>query len=238
MGNRVTLYNLTEAVPISYLRLRSLDEAPESLRNILATFEHAQITDTNNTGIPIPWMLYFGLEDFQSAKVPWSGGTSQDLQMPCTSVRQARQRILDARPIFDRLAGDAAIGNEYWREAIELLEGLPFPYLAMDHIEWYCCVSDDPVEDCMAFKLAYSNGAPEDDFLIEWSCYTDNTKPYSHAEWTRWVKRFDRNDVRQMNAIALGYGLSQYDSLDIYEGLGPHSKGPTVLKRHTARRTG
>jgi hypothetical protein len=237
VGNRVYLYNLTGAVSAADLRLDSIDQAPESLRGTLSDIKHTEICDTNNTGIPIPWMLYFGMEDFQPAKVMWSDDTTKELQMPRTSVGQARQRILDARPVFERLAGDVAIAKEYWQEALDLLERLPFPFLAMDHLEWLSMTSEDVEADFMEFKRAYSRGVPVDDFLSDWSGYTFNTKPFSHAEWERLVRRFDRNNIRQMNAIAMGYGHSGYSKLHVYEGIGDQSKGPTIVETPRASST-
>jgi hypothetical protein len=231
VGNRVALYNVTAAVTTPYLHLDSKDQAPEALRSTLATLKRARIADTNNTGIPIPWMLYFSIDDFQSTKVHIDDGGSYDLQMPCTSVGHAQQRIFEARPVFDRLAGDVTIAREYWQEAVDLLDGLPFMYIAMDHIEWLNCMSQDPEADLMEFKLAYCNGVPADDFLMQWSAYNANVKPYSHDEWDRLVKRFDMNNQRQMNAIAMGYSHSYYENLRVYEGIGQQCKGPTVVPR-------
>lgn len=224
MGNRVTLYNLSQAVPSPYLLVDTLEQVPQNLRANLATLKFAEIGGTNNTGIPIPWMLYFGLEDFQLASVQWGDDTSSVLPMPCTSVQQARDRVLKTLPLFERLAGDAQIGKEYWQEAIDTLAKLPFPYLAMDHVDWLCMMANDPEVEFSAFKEAYVTGAPADDFLMVFSDYTDDERPYSHDEWDRLVSEFNFNDVRLLNAIAMGYGHSMYTTLIVNEGVGSESE--------------
>lgn len=229
MGNRVTLYNLTQAIPSSYLYLDTLDQVPEDIRDKLQTLKFAHLCDTNDTGIPIPWMLYFGLEDYQLASVYWNEETTYQLPMPCTSIENARKRIEAALPIFERLAGNPAIAHEYWQEAVDLLSRLPFQYLAMGHTEWVSLFGDEDTEAIFeAFKAAYLQGAPSDDFLFEYSGYTKGVQPYSHDEWDRLVTRFNIDDERQMNAIAMGYGHSGYSTLYVTEHAGDELKDYTI----------
>jgi len=197
---------LTANVAATYLQRDSLDEVPEHLHDMLEDVEFNDIGETNNTGIPVPWMLYFGAEDFQMAQVMWDEDTVYNMAMPCTSVEKARERILAALPVFERLAGDAALGREYWQEALDVLADLPYPFLALDQAEWIGSNSEDPEVDARRYKAVYDAGVPSDANLINLCAYTENVAPYSHEEWTRLVTHFDWDNKRQMNAIVLGYG--------------------------------
>jgi NAD-dependent DNA ligase len=234
MSILVSLYNLTQAVPAPYLSVDTLDIVPKRQRQSLSTIEYAKVSYTQGTGIPIPWMLYFGLKDFQITSLLWGEETDYKLPMPCTSVDQARKRIIDSLSIFERLAEDAQIGEEYWQEGVDLLDKVPFQYLALDHSEWLGADSEDPEADFEEFRDGYANGIPADDFLIQYSGFSSYERPYSHAEWDQCVKEYDNSDVRQMNAIAMGYGQSgnyghqEIATLYVTKGIGSKSEQYTL----------
>lgn len=225
MGNRVVLYTLSAPIPAPYLHAETLDDVPEPLRAARATLAYAEIIDTNDTGVPVPWSLYFGAEDFMPTATRWENWEDGSIEirmlpMPCTSVAAARERIVAARSVFDRLAGDALIGGEYWQDALDLLDRLPFPYIAMNHLEWTSCIADDIDATFAEFADAYAQGAPSDAFLMDQTIFMPGQRPYSHAEWDAYVTRYNPDDARQGNAIAMGYGLAAFDALDVYEGFG------------------
>lgn len=227
MGNRVYLYNVSHAVAATYLMLGSSDDAPAELREVLAQVAFAEVGDTNNTGIPIPWMLYFGNDDFQQTLIAVEGEEEEALSraMPCTSVARAKERMLAALPIYERLAGDAVLARQYWQEALDLLDKLPLPYLALHHLEWVECSDEMGAE---IFQEAYDDGVPADDDLMEHSGYTEGVLPYSNAEWDAEVTCFDYDDARQMNAIAMGYGHSQLAALHGQQGVGEAARELTI----------
>ena len=227
MGNRVYLFNVSHAIPAPYLLLESQDDAPAELQEALAEVTFGAAGDTNNTGVPIPWMLYFGKEDFQPTRVAPEDDDEEAAfcAMPATSVARARERIVAALPVFERLAGDPAIAKEYWQEALDLLDKLPLPYLALEHREWVECMDEMGAE---LFEQAYDDGVPSDEDLMEHACYTEGVQPYSHAEWEAEVTSFDDDDERQMNAIGMGYGLALIDSLSGQQGIGDDARGITI----------
>lgn len=94
----------------------------------------------------------------------------------------------------------------------------------MNHAQWLGSMSENPEVDFEKFKKAYANGVPGDDFLTEFSSYTEDKMPYSHDEWDRLVMRFDWRNDRQMNAIAMGHGHSAYSTLRVTEGGSGQSK--------------
>jgi hypothetical protein len=217
MGTRVYLYNSTRQGPSHSFWADGPDAAPEPPQEGQKATE---IADINNTGIPIPWMLYFGLEDFQTMSVQTEEGTNYKIPMPCTTVPLALQRTLKTLPVFERLAGDAQIAKEYWQEAVDLLEKLPFPYLSMDHSEWLDAGGEEIDVVFPAFKDAYANGIPPDAFLMEYSCFRKGERPYSHEEWDKHVTKYDWQNKRQMNAIAMGYSHSMFETLHVNERVG------------------
>jgi hypothetical protein len=206
MGIRAELYNLSENLPATYLHAEDRNDIPASLRAAADRVRHEGIGETNNTGIPVPWLLYFGREDFQLADVRWDEDTVYRMPMPCTTVAKARERIAAALAVFERIAGDAACGREYWQEALDVLAGLPHPFIALDHAEWIGSNAEDPEEDAAAVARAFEAGAPADAWLIEFCGISEGVRPYTHDEWARLVTRFDPSNERQMNAIAMGYG--------------------------------
>jgi len=204
MGIRAELYNLSENLPATYLYADKGD-IPQDLHAAAARVLHQSIGETNNTGIPIPWLLYFGHDDFQLANVRWDEDTVFRMPMPCTTVQKAHDRIVAARPAFERIAGNVGIGHEYWQEAVNRLAALSHPFLALDHAEWIGSNAEDPEEDASRVVKVFKAGVPPDKWLIEFSGYSKGIPPYSHDEWDRLVTRFDPSNERQMNAIALGY---------------------------------
>ena len=205
MGIRAALYNLSENLPAPYLYSEIADDIPESLRASSGKVSHTEIGETNNTGIPIPWLPYFGQEDFQPANVRWNEETLYHMPMPCTTVEKARERILAAQSTFERIAGDADLGREYWQKALDLLDGLQYPFLALDHAEWIGSNAEDPEAETENVVAAFNSGAPSDEWLMEFCGYAKNVLPYSEEEWDLLVTHFDFSNQRQTNAIALGF---------------------------------
>lgn len=227
MGNRVYLYNVSHVIPAPYLMLESRDDAPAEYQEVLAEVRFGEVGDTNNTGIPVPWMLYFGQEDFRTARVALEDEDEEPLlrAMPSTSVARAKERMLAALPVYERLAGDPVVAKQYWQEALDLLDKMPLPYLALEHLEWVECSDEMGAE---IFQQAYEGGVPSDEDLMEQSCYTEGVQPYSNAEWDTEVTCFDFDNARQMNAIAMGYGHSLVESLQGQQGVGEGARGLTI----------
>ncbi|WP_269629840.1 hypothetical protein [Pelomonas sp. BJYL3] len=135
--------------------------------------------------LPLPWLLCFRPEDLLPAVVRLQNGPEQfstvALNLPCTSVAAARERLQQALPIYVALTGDAALAKSYWRRACEGLNDLPHPWLTMDPIEVLCLNDFDEDARTLAESLGGDASALPD---LKWlSGYDDGFAPYGAAAY-------------------------------------------------------
>jgi hypothetical protein len=89
----------------------------------------AVVAESSNR-LLIPWFLCFRVSDLRP--VPYNG---LEIQLPCTTVEQALRNMEQSLPVFEAIAGSAALGQPYWKLACEGVRRLPLAYLALSPIE-------------------------------------------------------------------------------------------------------
>lgn len=131
--------------------------------------------------VPVPWLACFRSEDLRPVSVTLGlfGGGSQTLplQLPCTSVATAQQRLQEALPLFTAVVGDASLAEGYWRRACEGLAKLPLPYLTLNPIE--VLVMNDFEEEAEGLVHSLSGGPDALTWLRRLSFFETGFAPYS-----------------------------------------------------------
>ena len=93
--------------------------------------------------IPLPWLCLFGTANLEPCQLSfmdtaWVDGVERHLPRrfavlnPVASVAEAKARLAQARPVFERLAGDAQAGARRWQEAMAALDAMTLEYLTLD----------------------------------------------------------------------------------------------------------
>ncbi len=119
--------------------------------------------------IPLPWLCLFGEADLQPCTLTFLepvgvGGEQRHLarkfavRNPCISVRDAKANLAKARPLFERLAGDAQAGARRWQEATASLAEMTLEYLTIDPTK--VLLAGDLAAGAAAYAAAFSS-APD-----------------------------------------------------------------------------
>jgi hypothetical protein len=122
--------------------------------------------------IPLPWLCLFAEAELRPCTLAFHetrtvAGVRHELLRklpilnPSTSVELARIRLSKARPLFVRLAPDAATGEAAWRSALASIEKLPLEYLTLDPTG--LLLAGDPKAAAQALATAFGT----DDEAVE-----------------------------------------------------------------------
>jgi hypothetical protein len=93
--------------------------------------------------LPLPWLCLFGdaalqactascLQPAQVGGQPRHLLSKLALRNAAVAVKQAKENLRQARPLFERLARDPQVGARRWTEALEALDDLPLDWLVID----------------------------------------------------------------------------------------------------------
>lgn len=171
MANRAALLNTD--LPSSDI-VQLLDPSGEGGPQVFCVAESAN-------RLPVPWLACFRSEDLRPVSVPvqsFSGETQAlSLQLPCTTVAMAQQRLQESLPLFTALVGDTALAEGYWRRACDGLARLPLPYLTLDPIE--VLLLNDVEEEAEGLVQVLEGGAGALPWLQRLSFFEPGFAPYS-----------------------------------------------------------
>jgi len=81
---------------------------------------------------PLPWICCFRKDDLAPHTIVSQRGAKFDIQVPVTSVEKALENISASRPRYERLVGDAGVAHEYWRDALEAIQTLPYRFITLN----------------------------------------------------------------------------------------------------------
>ena len=138
--------------------------------------------------LPLPWLLCFRGAQVHPVAVPvvnWRDDTPAGdviMHLPFVTVEQAVRNLERSQALFVQVAGDAELGEQYWREACEGLVELPWPYLAMDPVEVLLGGWEDVDA---ALRGCFDGDAPDLDMLCELAGADPGHAPYPVAAMRR-----------------------------------------------------
>ncbi len=163
--------------------------------------------------IPVPWLLCFRPEDIRPVSVPLEDERTQEVGLPCTSVKQALGKMERSLSIFESIAGNSKIAQMFWQNAMFYLQALPLPYLTLNPIEVMFMM--DPLPYAQLMRIAMSGDSAATDALIDLSCYEKGIQPFA-PDVLYAIAGGDRRDPRNENCVALdiGYGNFWHDAAD------------------------
>lgn len=202
MANRAYLLNVPTLTGDPYLLQERLSQGPAA--------HYAEIAEVSNR-IPLPWLCCF-----RGAKLTEVHGPSEFLgeeaesdefivTLPCIEVAAARKNVHAGLETFQQMAGDAMIGEGYWRRACAGLEGLALPYLAMDPLE--VLLQREDANAAAQLSACFKPPWPSLEVLKSWSGYRDGFAPFRAEDfYSRPVAELDHvARLESSRALDAGY---------------------------------
>ena len=121
----------------------------------------------------VPWFLCFRPGDVRGIDA-----ASGPLPRPCTTVAQATRNLEGSLPVFEAIAGDAALAEAYWSLACKLVRRLPLPYLSLELSEVLESGGDTPEHAARQVMGALSGDLTAVPFIKSLVEYRDGVAPY------------------------------------------------------------
>ncbi|RYF39333.1 MAG: hypothetical protein EOO25_15220 [Comamonadaceae bacterium] len=152
----------------------------------------------------IPWFLCFRRGDLRPVHCNF-----MPLELPCTSLEQAVRNLEESLPVFEAIAGDAALARPYWELACARLRGLPLPYLSMDPTEVLQMGMLPPLAIAQHLVGALSGDLAAVPSLKALANYEDKAAPYP-LEVLYAMPGGKKQDRRIWNASVLDGGFNTF----------------------------
>ena len=181
----------------------TLTSDPRELQRLRSQPGHldAVVAEGSNRFL-IPWLLCFRQGDVRYVATP-----SGPLPLPCTTVEQAAQNLEASLPVFEAIAGNAALARPYGALACKLVRRLPMPYLTMVISELVEEGGDPPQELAERIMGALSGDASAIPHLKALAEYRDGVAPYPLDVLYGVGGGIDRYGDRTWNATVLDGGF-------------------------------
>ena len=151
--------------------------------------------------LPLPWLLCFRPGDLRPV-----GGDWVPLKLPCTTVEQAVRNLESSLPVFEAIAGDAALARPYWKLACAMLRRLPQPYLTMEPRELFQLSPDPPQLLTERMAGAFAGDLSAVPHLKHLTGYAEGVPPYP-IDVLYAMPGGQRNEERTWNASILDGGF-------------------------------
>ncbi|RZL30279.1 MAG: hypothetical protein EOP35_24095 [Rubrivivax sp.] len=155
--------------------------------------------------LPIPWLCLFRGAPLVNTRSTYRTGPATfdtlALKVPVLGVEAAVARLEQARQLFSELAGGDAIGDGYWRLAIDGLQKLPFPFLTLDPVD--VLQMNDAVEGAATLTSCLTDDGPATQAALKaLSNFEDGFSPYTVQQLYGAPEELD-HEARLSNAAAL-----------------------------------
>lgn len=178
MANRAYLLNTPILTGDPYFLQEALLQGPQANYAEIAALSYR---------VSLPWLCCFRGAQLTEVHVQleywWEKNGPDELvvYLPCIDVTTARNNLSASLEIFQEMAGDAVVGEDYWQRACNGLAELPLPYLAMDPIEVLLMGEISDVAD--RFSACFKSQLPPLELLKYWSGYHDGYLPFSAEDF-------------------------------------------------------
>lgn|GEM_PF-2130429 len=159
--------------------------------------------------IPVPWMCCFHQNDLRTVTAAYQTGPAEfetlTLSVPFTTTENASKNVRVSLSVFEEIAEDAEIAEQYWRLALEALDTLKFPFLTIDPLE--VLLMNDPAEEAAAFSRCFDADTQARTFMKQLAFIEEGHVPYSAQQLYSSLPDELSHHARLANAAALDFGL-------------------------------
>lgn len=137
--------------------------------------------------IPLPWLCCFRNVPLYKVSVPMEAGFTDGqaepfvIELPCVEVATAKRNLELSLSIFQEVAGDPGMGEDYWKLACDGLADLPLPYLTLNPIE--VLFMGDPTEESVAFAACIRSPSPPISLMKRISGFKDGFSAFSAKDF-------------------------------------------------------
>jgi hypothetical protein len=146
--------------------------------------------------IPLPWLCCFRNAPLYNVSVSMESdlidGQAEPfvIELPCVEVATAKHNLELSLSIFQEVAGDPNVGEDYWKLACDGLADLPLPYLTLNPID--VLFMGDHAEESAALAACIRSPLPSASLMKRISGFEEGFSAFSAKDfYSRPLKELD-----------------------------------------------